>query len=539
MTIRLLELTSAQQWSDLESFLGAAQGNADITANIVRHLRELSARSALIDDDYIDRDFSEAFSAYYAKTFKRHSKVCKRILFFSCDLSFLSSESVDVAARRLEGLNASFLGWIVLRPISKAPVSQAILRPPPAPPGYERHLLVRAGYTAHILGAELSVEAVPMTQQDSRVGACAQASIWVSARHIHARHRGPWLSTVSITDAAIARSESQINTTLPAGSEFLTVNNTVAAFRAADREPLIYAANIGSSGALQWGSLRPQEIINRYVDSGIPVSIWLKSPNSSISHSIVATGQVLSAKAPAALPSRPTRAEYCAAFLVNDDQQGPNLRLSSTPSSPIAELAAHNVQDNTVVLIIPLPSKVYLPAETAETLAWAILDLYVADWQSHKANNVGALGASEALGDQFVSAHSSNTIVGRTYLTYGWKYKHRAIRNNLNANLKKIVRDLDLPRYVYVTEFSLTSQLDDKALAERRILAHVVVDATAKHHDFEAVLFFHAPGLSLWHSHGQNNDLVRYVAASADDTEYFPKVRGDVDFASFYAAQTP
>src|SRR6516165_5092966 len=33
--------------------------------------------------------------------------------------------------------------------------------------------------------------------------------------------------------------------------------------------------------------------------------------------------------------------------------------------------------------------------------------------------------------------------------------------------------------------------------------------------------------LCLWHSHGPNNDLVRYVAASADDKEYFPKVCGD------------
>ena len=102
-----------------------------------------------------------------------------------------------------------------------------------------------------------------------------------------------------------------------------------------------------------------------------------------------------------------------------------------------------------------------------------------------------------------------------------------------------LVRDLDVPRYVYVTEFSLKSQLDNRSLAERRIIAHVVVDATAKHHDFESVLLFHAPGLCLWHHHGQNNDLVRYVVATANDDQYFPKARGDVDFAAFYAAQTP
>ena len=536
MTIRLLELATQQHWTDLEKFIGVGQGSPLITSNIIRHLRELGARSALIDDDYIDRDFSEAFSAYYAKTFKRHSKVCRRVLFFSCELTFLSNETVEGAARRLESANAEFfLGFIVLRPITKAPISQAILRPPAAPADYERHLLVRAKYTAHILGAELSVESVPMTQQDSRVGACAQASIWVSARHIHAKHRGPWLSTVSITDAAIARSESQVNSTLPAGSEFLTVNNTVAAFRAAGREPLIYAASVDGAGQLQWGnSLRPHEIINRYVDSGIPVSVWVRFPQTSIAHSVVVTGQMLAPKAPAALPHHPTRAEYCSAFLMNDDQLGPSLRLPAGPTCAIGDVQ-HNVKDSTIVLIIPLPSKVYLPAETAETLAWAMLDRYVVDWASYKVNNAGSLGTSESSGDSVASNHAANKIVARTYLTYGWKYKHRAIRNNLNANVKQIVRDLDVPRYVYVTEFSLTSQLDDKKLSDRRIIAHVVVDATAKHHDFESILLFHAPGICLWHSHGTSNDLVRFVVTTADDEEYFPKTRGDVDFEAFYA----
>ncbi len=43
-------------------------------------------------------------------------------------------------------------------------------------------------------------------------------------------------------------------------------------------------------------------------------------------------------------------------------------------------------------------------------------------------------------------------------------------------------------------------------------------------------------GICLWHAHGRNNDTVRYVVSSADDKEYFPKARGDVDFAAFYAA---
>lgn len=538
MAIRVIDLITAQHWTDFELFLNKEQINKNITATIIRHLRQLNARAALLDDDYIDRDFSEAYSAYYAKTFKRHSKVCQRLLFFSCDLDFLKGSTIVDAAKRLESEAAtSYLGHVVLRPISKAPVSQAILRPPPAPASFERHLLVRARYTAHVLGAELSVDAVPMTQQDSRIGACAQASIWVSTRHIHARHRGPWMSTVDITEAALSRTDHEINTTLPAGSEFLTANNTVAALRAAGRETLIYASRAGANGSLDWGVLRPTDIINRYVDSGIPVSVWVRFPSSAIGHAVVATGQVL-AKTAAQLPSRPTRAEFVSAFLVNDDQLGPNARMPVAANNADAE-TTYNIRDNAVALIIPLPSKVYLPAETAETFSWDMIDRYTKDWNTHKVVNAGKLGNSASLGDTLVAAHTKNELIARTYLTYGWKHKNRSIRNQLTDGIKRVIRDLDVPRYVYVTEFATLQQLNGLELPKRRIIAHAVVDATAKHQDLDAVLLFHAPGMCIWHAHGAKGSFVRYVIASRDDTDYFPKVRGDVDFADFYSSQAP
>jgi hypothetical protein len=78
---------------------------------------------------------------------------------------------------------------------------------------------------------------------------------------------------VDITETTV-QTDHAINTTLP-NSEFLTANNTLAALRAAGRETLLYAATVAGN-ALQLGNLRPIDIINRYVDSGIPVSIWPK-----------------------------------------------------------------------------------------------------------------------------------------------------------------------------------------------------------------------------------------------------------------------
>ncbi|MCJ2008208.1 hypothetical protein [Methylobacterium sp. J-092] len=521
-------------WQSLEATLHENQSNKTITDTIIRHLRELNADSLLIEEDYIDRDFSEAYSAYYAKTFRRHSKLCRRILVFASDVTFLNPlNDVQSAISQLEA--QAFLGQIILRPVMGAPINQVILRTPPVSPPYEAHLLVKGEYRAHVMGAELRVDGVPMTQQDSRVGACAQATIWVAARHFHTRHRGPWLSTVSITQSAILNSEHNINQVLPAGSEFLTINNMVSALRAAGQEPLVYGATgLDSATNLPtWGgTLRPEDIINRYVDSGIPVIAGLKYANQAIGHAIIVTGQIFSDTPVGNLPNNPTRAVYCAAYYANDDQIGPNIKVATTSSSKVGE-APYNIADNIIYLMIPLPNKVFLPAEVSEAISWDILEQYANLWPNLKQVQSADLGQSAAVGDSFVDEFRNKRVIARTYLTYGWKSKHRSIRNNLPNKVRNIIASLDLPRFVYVTEFSTLDLTSSKTKYERRILAHSVVDATAKHNGGNSVLLFYAPGFCLTHSHDVSGNFTQNAVVVENSEPYYPKIRGENDFSHF------
>jgi hypothetical protein len=533
MSFSLIELRDQAGWDKLSQILSERQNNITIVPTIVRQLKELNAIYALLEDEYIDRDFSEAYSAFYAKTFRRHSKLCKRVLLFASDISFLSLAH-DVKQNLSDLASATFLGQIVLRPISKAPLGQAILALRPAPPTYDGSLQVFAEYTAHIFGAELRVQALPMTQQDSRIGACAQATIWAAARHFHARHRGPWLSTVSITQSAIANSEHNINRSLPAGSEFLTVNNMTIALRSAGREPLIYAYSTldPTSQIPQWKNFRPTDVIARYLDSGIPVIVGLYFPGQDVGHAILATGDVMRLQPNTSLPPKPTMAEYIEAFYANDDQIGPNIRVSVNSTGAIGE-ASYNINDNAIYLMVPLPGKVYLPAESAELLAWAALEQYAGDWTAFKARHSAKLGTSESLGDALVAGKATNNIIARTYLTYGWKYKQRGILNKFSNPVRQIIRNLDVPRFVYVTEFSLTSDITSKDRYDRRILAHCVIDATAKHQEMDSILLMHAPGFCTWYSHNISGEFVQSVAAIQDSSTYFPKARGEQDFSNF------
>ncbi len=50
---------------------------------IINYLKKyLDAKSLVVEYNYIDRDFSNEFSALYSKTFSAHVKHCERIHFF-------------------------------------------------------------------------------------------------------------------------------------------------------------------------------------------------------------------------------------------------------------------------------------------------------------------------------------------------------------------------------------------------------------------------------------------------------------------------
>jgi hypothetical protein len=370
-----------------------------------------------------------------------------------------------------------------------------------------------------------------MTQQDSRVGACAQASMWMASRHFYMKNHGPWFSTVAITEAATRIYDHQISRSLPAGSEFLTPDNMLRGLRAMDREPLIYYGDVipSSPGQLQWTTVKPHSVIDRYIDSGIPVILGLGAlSGQTLGHAVVATGHTIKQLPNGAiLPSDPTCAEFCEASLINDDQHGANLRLPVLPGGQKDE-SPYSINENLLYIIVPLPKKVLMVAEHAELISWELLKQYGQDWPQHQKNNNFYLGNSIKIGDQFTQELSNGRVLARTYLTHGWKHKQRMLRNNVGKDFKSVLYYHDLPKFVWVTEFGTFDSLNNLDYDKRRIFAHSVIDATASKF-WEARSIFHAPGMSVHYFHDDINPFEKLKEAAApvaDDAAYFPKKRG-------------
>lgn len=530
----VLPLNSEEDWTSLLFSVGGDGLPSHAAANIIEKLQGAGARSALVENDYLDRDYSTEYSKFYSRLFQRYRRHTRRLHFFRVDLaqiladrSFMGVLEAIEAAQR-EG---TYLGFIVFRPVVDAPVGRAVLNIIGATDGLTPCIQVRADYETHPLGLTLTASGMPFTQQDQRVSACAQASIWMSGRHFHAKHGGPWFSTADITEAASKPTDFIISSSLPAGSTGLGINNMLRALRAMDRFPYAFASDLTNEGLIFWsGGLSPHEIIARYVGSGIPVIAGL-SPwreNQKDGHAVVIVGDVFAESvAPEIHTSRPTLAELTPYFLVHDDQRGPYLRMPVKPGLPDAE-TDYNVQEHLRFLIVPLPDKVYVSAEAAEITAWDRLGFYQREWPGLKAKHATAIGSvSLELAENVLHALGQNRVIARTYLTRGWKYKSRILKSVASATLRSRISSHELPRMVWVTEFGTLDQLNTADGTKRRIFGHCVTDATSTGPS-RSPLIVHMPAF-LWLTLGQTPEFftqsVEDLFPIAGDGLYAPRAR--------------
>jgi hypothetical protein len=342
--------------------------------------------------------------------------------FFSEDLTeeLATASAVQIVEILRDKGQKSYLGNIVVRPVPHAPISAAYVCL--GGKNSDRHLLVKASYKAHLLGVELTVEAAPFSQQDTRVGACAQATIWTVGRHYHSRHRGPWISMADITEAALQQTDQDLVGTTPYGSESLSLNAMLRAYRSIGRFPIVRAAqqvrdpNTGRL-SFNWGPDGPSSVLARYLDSGIPLALIFAPLNpGEIAHAVTAVGHEIGSKISGPIhPNHPSRASYCSAILVNDDQRGAYRRVPVDSGGKIAgDDYPFTINDHLTAIIIPLPDKVYISGEQSERVAWDRVNKACAE-KAKLINAYGsALGQSKNLLHEFVDERLNNNVFART-----------------------------------------------------------------------------------------------------------------------------
>lgn len=152
---------------------------------IFNYLKDLKAKSVLLEFDYVDKDYLEDYSRYYVRCFNNAGYRCTRLHFFQNEINHQTVESfllngIESSARN--DLQSSYLGFVVIKPLPSTFIGRTCLKVyPKLISSQDRKCLART-YNVDLFGISLSVESVAFQEQDKILSACATTAIW-SAIH--------------------------------------------------------------------------------------------------------------------------------------------------------------------------------------------------------------------------------------------------------------------------------------------------------------------------------------------------------------------
>lgn len=429
--------------SDWEELIAPFRPGDPVLGRVYECLQEHGVQDVLVENRYIDVDYRSQHASFYSTTFQRHPTVCLRLHFFN------SGVAPDLS--NLDDLRAAYRGYMVLRPLTAAPVGRTMLAPPPGLNSM-RAAICTSTESIDIFGHRYTITAMPFMSQDMQFSRCAHADLWMIMHHAHLRHGLPRRTPAEI--AAATSGGQMIGRQIPSAglsisqmlSAMVNLRLSPALIRLPEsREQSEDAARRGRTADDRdiAAPLGLYDILCRYVRSQTPPIVVGEG------HSCVLIGY---ARAPSAGHPRLT-------LIRHDDLRGPYL----TVDDPWDDRNFYSDEDvngtSWLAALPPLVPKIYMSAERAETLGEFWLRAY----------------ANEAADDDPLSVSARNgRLRFRTYAIRSTEYKQRCA-SRLPDDATRLFRLQHWPRYVWIVEAI------DRSLRRRQaacVLGEAVIDAT-------------------------------------------------------------
>lgn len=306
--------------------LGEVFKNAGLRVDpyLVQYLHSLGAKTAVIENNYVDHDYLDDYSNYYAKCFDAPPRLCARVHFFS---EVYEDEELKriVTSPNVEGgdspedvdkLQQHYLGFVVLRPLPRAMIGRTCLKP----------LLPGAGKSSKTVkvsfwGLGLHIDAMPFQEQDTATAACATCALWSASQVTAALFGHTAYSPSCITVMAGGHKTSEMRV-FPNGG--LSLTDMIYAVRSMMLDPIHVGVQIESDA-------RQQDIllgnIYAYLGMGVPIlltGILNREDGSSYGdggHAVVINGY--ECKDDFGDTKRSLISSGIYKLLVHDDQVGP------------------------------------------------------------------------------------------------------------------------------------------------------------------------------------------------------------------------
>lgn len=479
------------------------------------------AKTILMEEEYVDLDFLDEYRGFYSRKFDKHKKYCSRFHFFSQEITVEDLPN-------LEKFKEYYLGYVIVRPLSAFIIGRTVLSPKVLDQD-NYFVLCQDDFTPNIAGHELNVKGVAFLQQDTQVGCCATASLWMATKVLSRKFEFRSYSPAEITTMA---TKYDVRLGRPIPSEGLAVGQMCSALREMGYEPKLH---------LPKSKTNAKEIIYLYVESQFPVLLAIHQPDKpeDEGHVITVIGHTYRCPTDPTMfgldKSEPSVGDYTLSsqwvdkFIVHDDRIGPYIELEMCDSKqeysePVKLRTDSEVLEckqiyeypcpvqikyedkgkvkseiwNLDVIIVPLPPGIYSTAEHVEKKAKRFLSMV----KKH---------AIEPYASQLKG------VVIRCYLCRSNEFKKNR-PEKMVVDLKCYYRGKPLPKYLWVVELSRKEWMNEKRKEARIMMGEILIDATSS--SFEhGIISAHLPGVLIdkYSSHIWGKS--EFVPIS-DDTEY-------------------
>jgi hypothetical protein len=396
-----------------------------------------ACKQVLVEHSYNDKDYRSTYYSFYAKKGYRYEINCIRLHFFDERVELLAGHQLRFS-RPVH--DESYFGFMVLRPTRLNTIGRSVLKPK-LMRAFQGQI-IQHEYEVHLLGHSLHVSGFPYMSQHTDIGVCAHVACWAILRHYSERYaRYREILTFDITRLA---HEFDPGGLIP--SKGLRLENAERIFASAGTYPVMVTKDPEDPEAFY------RQMFS-YVESGFPLFVALEG------HAIAVIGHLTLTHKPD--PPRPCTFAWDLAqgVVAIDDNRLPYLSVLRKGGAPYG-------CDAFTDYIVPLPDKVYYPAEAVDGIALL-------------------LATEPTLG--FDPSDLEAPVV-RYFLTTAAhlrKFMHDN-RSQFDPTLVAVAMELSLPQFVWIIEIASETQWRAGQVELRAIL-----DATAGPYEDQPLFLLH------------------------------------------------
>lgn len=437
--------------------------------------QHLGVKTVVLESRYVDTDFLDEFRTCYSHSFRCYPSLCKRIHFFKGSFTKEKLPSLNLVEQ-------GYLGLSLVRPISSFCTGRTILVSPKHN-GDTMFTLCRAMFEANLAGNKLTIYGMPFIQQDTNVGVCAQAAMWMTSLYMHQKFGFPRFRPSEITAAATK------SLTIGPVRRGLVPEQIICALHEMGYAPVIFT---------HYDPEVTARIIYAYVESELPVILLVQIGLEG--HAVVVCGHDFHHRRHIN-PSWESNIHWIDKFFIHDDATTPYAEMLLRGHVGKQRGVLYSIQEHARYIIVPVSPVITMQAND-------VFDHL--DTLMERLNDLIGLFGPKAQAFRFSDMELTGLVL-RTYLRAS-----NAFKTELSTNMSKLFqhryKSMCMPRYIWVTEVSKHEHINKARSQDRKIIGEIVIDSTAdRHAHMASYLAIHLLGRMIVRGPEENMPNALYI----------------------------